>query len=140
MKPGLGHEWREPRRRFHQFHAVLFEFVGDGAEDRVGVLFLEAEQDSHGAQIRPQVEQVFRGHLAGHDALFHAPVGEGGNHLGKLSNLEPGDVVHQSGQSWVGLALHGGGDDALDAGGAGQPCEIEWQRAAAGNQADGFKR
>jgi len=66
----------------------------------------------------PQVEQVFRCHLAGHDALFHAPVGEGGNHFSKLPDFEPGDVIHQSGQGRVGLAFHSGGDDALDAGGA----------------------
>ena len=97
-------------------------------------------QHAHRAQVGAEVEKVFRRDLAGHDALLHAAAGERGNHFAELADFEPDDVVHQRRERGIGLALGGGGDDALHAGGAGQPRELQRQRAAAGDEADGFGR
>ena len=124
----------------NQIHAVLFQFVRNRAEDRVRVFFLEPHEDAHRAQVGPEIEQVFRRNLAEHDALLHAAAGEGGNHFAELADLEPDDVVHERRERGIGLALGGGADDALDAGGAGEPGELQRQRAVAGDEADGFGR
>jgi hypothetical protein len=123
-----------------EFHAVLFQFIGNRAKNRVRIFLLQPQQHAHGPKIGAEVEQVFGRDLAGHDALLHAPAGEGGNHLADLADVEPDEVVHERGERGIGFALGGDGDDAFDAGGAGQPGEFERQRAAAGNEADGFKR
>jgi hypothetical protein len=139
-KACLRHERREPGRSVDEFHAVFLQFIGHGAEQSVRVFFLHPHEHTHCAEIGTQVEKIFRRELAGHDALLDAAAGEGGNHLADLADIEPDDLIHQRGECGVGLALGGDGDDALDAGGAGQPREIERQRAAAGDEADGFKR
>ena len=138
LKSALRHERREPRRRLDEFHAVLFQFIGNRAENRVRILFLEPHEDPHRAQVGPEIKQVFRRDLAEHDDLLHAPAGERGDHLPELADLDPDDVVHERRER--GVALGGGGDDAFDAGGAGEPGEFQRQRAVAGDEADGFER
>ena len=56
---------------------------------------LSRNSNAHRPQIGPEIVKIFRRDLADHDALLDAAVGEGGNHFGKLADLEPDDVVHE---------------------------------------------
>ena len=69
--------------------------------------------------------------------MTHAAGGEGGDHFGKLADLEPDDVVHQRGQLGVGLAVKGGGHQPFGALGAGLAGKEQRQRAIAGDDANG---
>ena len=112
-----GHERREPRRGVNQFHAVLFQFVGNRAKNRVGIFLLEPEQERHRPQIGPEVVKVFRRNLAGHDALRDTAVGEGG-------------------ERGVGLVFKRDSDELFHAGGARLPGEFQRERAVAGDEAE----
>ena len=106
----------------------------------MGVLFLQAHEHAEGTEVGAKVKEVFRGHLPGHDTLGDAAFGKGADHFAELADLEPDDVIHQRDQRGIGFAFHGGADNAAHAGGSGEPGEFERQRAAAGNQTDGFER
>src|ERR1035441_3696444 len=82
------------RRSLDQLNALALQLVGNRAEDRVGILFPQAQQQREGAEIGSNIKQALGGDLAGHDAVLDAAVGEGGQHLGKLADLEPDDFVH----------------------------------------------
>jgi len=57
-----------------------------------------------------------------------------------LANVEPDDVVHERRERGIRLAFDGGADDAFDAGCSREARKIQRQRAAAGDEADGFGR
>ena len=57
------------------------QFFGNGPKNRVGIAFFQAEQNTHGPQIRPHLVKVLGCDLPGHDALFDAPVGESADHF-----------------------------------------------------------
>ena len=113
-KPARRHQGLQPRGGLDQLDALPLQLVGNRAEDRVGVLLPQAQQQRQGAEVRAKVEQVLRGDLAGHDAVLDAPVGEGGDHLRELADLEPDDFVHQRGKRGVRLAFDRHGDEPLD--------------------------
>ena len=104
----------------------------------MGVLFAQAQQQAHGAEVRAKVEKVLRGDLAGHDALLDAAAGEGGDHLRELADLEPDDFVHQRGEGRIGLAFEGDRDEAFYPLAAGFLGEEQRQRPVAGDDAQGL--
>ena len=140
LKAGGGHKGLEPRGGVDEFDAVLFEFVGDAAENGVGVLFLEAEEECHGAEVGTEVEEIFGGDLSDHDALGDAAFAEGFDEFVELPDFEPDEVIDECGELGVGLVVEADGDEAGDAERAGLAREEERQGAVAGDDAEGFRR
>ena len=137
-KAGLRHQRREPGRGRDEFHAFFFQFIGDGAKNRMGILLPQAQQHAHRAEVGAEVEKVFGRHLAGHDALPHTASGEGGNHFSELADLEPDDVIHKLGERGVGLVLERHGDESSNTRRARGLRELQRERAVAGNDAERF--
>ena len=134
-----GHQWFEPRNGFDEFDPVFFQFVGDRTKNGVGVPFFDFEEERHRPQVGTEIEKIFGSDLPDHDALMNIAAGEGGNHLGKLADLEPDDFVHQRGQCGIGLSIKRDGDKAFDTQCAGLPGENQWQETIAGNHSQGVE-
>ncbi|MFM1942022.1 MAG: hypothetical protein RI897_1004 [Verrucomicrobiota bacterium] len=111
----VGHERLEPGGGLDEFDAFLPEFVGDGAEDGVGVFGFEFEEEAEGAEVGADVEEVFGGDLSGHDTVVDVLFLEGLDHFGELADADPGDVVDELGEFGVGFPFEGDGGDMLDA-------------------------
>jgi len=135
LEAGLGHEGGEPRGCLHQLDSLAEEFIGQGAEDGVGVLFLEFQEQAEGAEIGADVEQAFWGDLAGHDAAGDVCGFEGADEFGELSYLDPGDVVDEWGEGWIGFTFERDGDDPGDAHLACLAGQEEREGAVPGDQA-----
>ena len=139
-KPLAGIKGLQPRRGLDQLDPVLFQLIGNGAEDRVRVLFLEPQQQGQRAEVGAEVVEVLRGDLARHDALADAAAGEGGDHLRELADLEPDDLVHQRGERGVGFAFERDGHEPLDPLAAGFSGEDQRQRTIAGDNPQAVRR
>src|SRR5262245_13104071 len=90
------HQRTKPGGSLDQFDAFLLQLVGERAKDGMRVLLLESQQNSHGTQIRPNIEQTLGCDLTEHHALSHAALGESRNQLGKLSDLQPNNLIHKT--------------------------------------------
>ncbi len=50
--------------------------------------------------------------LTGHDRFFHTLVFEEAQHLAELANADPGQIISQAFNLWIGLFTDGGHGDA----------------------------
>jgi hypothetical protein len=125
----------QPGSSINEFHAIFLQFVCNRAENSVSVLFLEPEQQPHCAQIRADIKKVPGGDLSKHDALTDPMVRQRCDHLGKLADLDPDDLIDQLGELRIGLVLERHGDKALDPEAAGLAGKQERQRPATGDEA-----
>lgn len=134
----VGHEGLEPGGGFDEFDAFLAEFVGDGAEDGVGVFGFEFEEEAEGSEVGADVEEIFGGDLSGHDAVVDVLFLEGLDHFGELADADPGDVVDVLGEFGVGFPFEGDGGDALNTGLAGFAGDEDGEGAVAGDDTEGL--
>ena len=114
-----GHDALEPWSGFDELDSLFLKFAGDAAEDGVGVFVFEGEEEFGGAKVRAEVEEVFGGDLADHDALGDAAGGEGVDEFGELADAEPNDFIDKGGELGVGFVFKSGSDEVFDASGAG---------------------
>src|SRR5688572_4764260 len=80
-KTSTGHQRLQPWGRFNKLDAFLSELVRNGAKDRLSILLLQPKQQTHGAQIGSEVEQVLRRDLAEHHTVPRSPSGQRGDHF-----------------------------------------------------------
>ncbi len=140
LETGGGHEGLEPGRGRDELDAFFLQFLGDAAEEGVGVFFLEAEEESHRAQVGAEVEKIFRRDLAGHHALGDAAFAEGGDEFVELADFEPDEIIDERGERGVGFVVEGDGDEARDAQRAGLAREEEREGAVARDDAEDVRR
>jgi hypothetical protein len=100
----------------------------------VGIFFLQAEQHSQGAEVRPEIEEVPGRDLADHNAVFDLAFSKSPDHFGKLAYFEPDSLVDDLGQAGVGFTLEGDGDEAADTQLASLAGENERQGTVAGDE------
>ena len=121
-------------------NAFLLQFIGDAAENGVGVFFFEAKQQAHRSEVGAEIEKIFRRDLADHHALGDAALAEGGDEFVQLPDFEPHEVIDERGERGVGLVVERDGDEARDAQRAGLPREEEREGAVARDDAEDVRR
>ena len=123
-----------------EFDAVLGEGVSHGAEEGFGVAFFEFGEEEEGGEVGAEVEEIFRGELSSHDGVVGAGFFGVSDQLAELADAEPTEVIDFGGEGGIGLALEGGGAEALDPGPAGRGGELERLASVAGNDEKGIGR
>jgi len=89
-----------------EFDPFLGKFVGDRAEDGVGLLVFERGQQFDGGQIQPEPPEELRVFdLAGHHGFFHALFLQEGDGFFDLSEGDPVEPVARLFDPGVGLLL-----------------------------------
>ena len=131
METIAGHEGFQPGCRLDQLHAVLFQRIGNRAENRAGISFFELQQQCHGAEVRAKIEKILWRNLTHHDALLHAARREGRDHFGKLADFQPDDIIDEFRQFGIGFALKRHRHEPFDAQVARLFGEKQRQRAIA---------
>ncbi len=130
---GGGEEFVKEGGGGEEFDAVFGKGIGDGAEEGFGVAFFELGEEKEGGEVGAEVEEIFRGELAGHDGVVATGFFGVGEELAELADAEPAEVIDFGAEGGVGFVLEGGGEEAGDAGAAGGGGELERVASVAGD-------
>ena len=125
---------------WEEFDAVLGQRVSHRTEEGFGVAFFEFGEEEEGGEVGAEVEEIFRGELAGHDGVAGAGFFGVSDQLAELADAEPAEVIDFGGEGGIRFALESCGAEALDPGPAGRGGELERIASVAGNDEKGFGR
>ena len=110
IEEGCGRQELDPRRG---------QLRGHSAEQRLGITHFQARENDESTEVRPQVEKISRGDLAGHQRLVGTGFFRGVQKLSELPDVHAMDFVRELFHLRKGFPLEGDQRDPAHAGGAG---------------------
>ena len=136
IKPAGRQAIVEKRSRGQERDVGARQLVTDGGEDGFRVAPFQSREQKQRFPIRPQVEEILRRDLPGHDCVSDSGVPETRDQLAQLADSHPVDFIHFAGQAIVGFIGERGGHDSFHSGAAGSISEQARINSVAGDDSE----